>query len=211
MAREKITRRIHLLQILVAIYVPDAGCSAELEIRVEAMLVIRLVWRERPASSQIELATHQGKRSTNRAGIGEGAKVTSPVLLLHPSERESRDRVVQIHFQEEKVLVVAKTNIVSRMEILDQLSFKKHGFRLAAHDVNVEVVNSIDQGIKLQIPAHASRRMEVLTHALAQVSRLPHVNHGPEPILHQVDAGLVGHLAQLAANMIGRGHWNCGG
>src|SRR2546425_11597040 len=92
------------------------------------------------------------------------------------------------------------------MKFLDQLAFEQYRFRFAADDVNVEVVDSLDQRVELQVPAQPSRRMKILAHPLPQIARFAGVNHRPKPVLHEINTRFVRQLAQLAANLIRDGH-----
>ena len=55
--------------------------------------------------------------------------------------------------------------------------------RARFHNVDVEIVDRLDEGIELQIPARAARRMEILAHAFAQIARFADVDDRAEPIL----------------------------
>ena len=86
------------------------------------------------------------------------------------------------------------------------LPSSRERLRLAADDVEIEIVNRLDQRVEFQVPAHAPRRMEILADAFAQVARLADVNDRAEPVPHQVDARLMRQRAEFFADGFGRRH-----
>src|SRR5436309_2419733 len=92
------------------------------------------------------------------------------------------------------------------MEFLDQLALEQKGFRLAAHDMDIKIVDGIDERVKFQIPSQSPRWMKILRDALAQIACFSDVNYGPESILHQVHTRLVWHGAKLVSDVIGNRH-----
>ena len=152
------------------------------------------------------LAAHQRQRAAQRARVGEGPEIARAVVLPDAREGEAGDRVVQVDLEQQELLVVPETDVVARVELLDQLAFQQQRLGLAAHDVEVEVVDGVGQRLELQVPAHAPGGLEILAHPLAQVPRLADIDHRPEAVAHQVDARLVGQRAQLLADLVGYGH-----
>ena len=148
------------------------------------------------------MAADQGQRPAQGARVWKGAEVTGAVLLFEPGEAKARDRVVQVDLEHEESLVIAETDVVARVKLLDEPAFQEQSFRLAADDVEVKVVDRLGQGLELQVPAHAARRLEVVADALAQIARLADIDDRAETVAHQVDAGLVGQRGQLLANRI---------
>src|SRR5262245_52079515 len=63
--------------------------------------------------------------------------------------------------------------------------------------MDVEVMNGFDQGIKLQIPPHAPRRMKVVADPFAQIARLADIDDRAETVLHQVHTRLVREFPEL--------------
>ena len=167
------------------------------------MLVIALGRSQRTAPPQVILASHQGQRAAQRARIRERAEVAGAVILLKSREREARDRVFEVDLQHQELLVVAKADVVARVEFLDELAFQQQRLRLAPDDVEIEIVNGVGQRLEFQVPAQAPRRLEILADALAQIPRFPHVDHGAKAVPHQVDARLVGQRAQFLADVVG--------
>ncbi len=89
------------------------------------------------------------------------------------------------------------------MELLDELAFEQQGFRLAADDVEIEVVDRLDQGLEFQVPAEPARGLKIMAHAFAQIAGLADVDHRAETVAHQVDARLVRQGAYLFADVFG--------
>src|SRR5207247_10875789 len=120
-AVEEIAGGERLHQVLLARHVADARRGANLQVRVETMLVIRLARRQRAAAAQVELVPDEIQRAPQRAGAGERTKVTRAVVRFEPRQRETRNRVVEVHLEQKKPFVVAETDVVTRMAFLDQL------------------------------------------------------------------------------------------
>ena len=70
----------------------------------------------------------------------------------------------------------------------------------------IEVVDGIDQGVELEIPAHASRGMEVLGDPLAKVASLPDVNDRAESVFVQVDTRTVRYRGQFISDVVSDRH-----
>ena len=206
LAVEEFTRRLHLIDILLVGDVPDARRRTPLHVAVETVFVVRVRGRERTAAAQVELASHQMERVAQRAGVREWTEVTRAIIRAQPREGEARNGIVEVHLHQQEAFVVAEADVVARMKFLDQLAFEQQRLRLAPDRVDVEVVDGIDEGVELQVPAHAARRVEVLVHALAQIPRLAHVDDRAEAVLHQIHARLVGKLAEFVPNVIRHGH-----
>ena len=138
-----------------------------------------------------------------RSGIGKWAKITRPVILLYTGQSKARDRVIQIDLEHEEPLVIAETDVVAGMEFLDEFALEQEGLRFAPDDMNIKVVDRFNQRLELQIPAETPRRLKIVAHPLAQISRFTHVDHRPKTITHQVDSGLVRERVQFLADIFG--------
>ncbi len=124
-AFQEITCGSDLLEVLLAADVADARCGAIFQVRIEAMTIVALAGRERPATAQIILAANQGQRAAQCARIRKRSKVTRAVILFESREGESGDRIVKINLQQEKSFVVSKTDIVAGMKFLNQFAFEQ--------------------------------------------------------------------------------------
>ena len=144
LAVEEIARRQHLHQVLFACHVADARRGADLQMRVETVLVIGFVRCQRTATAQVELVPDEVQRAPQRAGAGERTEVTGAIVCLESRERETRDRVVEVDFQQQEPFVVAETDVVTGMKFLDQLAFQQQGLRFTADDVKIEIVDRFD-------------------------------------------------------------------
>jgi hypothetical protein len=92
------------------------------------------------------------------------------------------------------------------LEFFDQLSFEQNGFRLAANDMDIDVVYSFDEGVEFQIPPQPPSGMKILTDPFPQVASFPHVNDRSKAIFHQVHPRLVGQLTQFVPHCFCFGH-----
>src|SRR6185436_2390851 len=115
--------------------------------------------------------------------------------LLQTGQSETRDRIVEIDFEQKKSFVIAKTDVVPGLKLLDQSAFEQERFRFIFDYVNVEIMNGVDERIKLEIPTLPAGGMKILRNAAAQIARFADVNDRAEPVLHQVDARFVRHRA----------------
>ena len=206
LAIEEIATCRYLHQILLARDVADARRGADLHVRVEAVLVIARVGIERTAAAQVEFVADQVERPPQRAAAGERAEVARTIVNTQAREREARDGVVEVDLEHQEPLVVAEGDVVTRVELLDELAFEQHGLGVGLHHVPVEVVDGLDEGVELEVPAHAPRSLKILGDAAAEVARLADVNHRAEAVLVQIHAGPVRHLRELAADVVGDGH-----
>src|ERR1043165_3080006 len=173
---------------------------------IKAMPIILFGRGERPPAAKVELPPEQLKTVAQRPGIGEWPEVARAILLFEASESEAWDRVVQIYLQKEKPFIVTETDVVARLEFLNQLAFQQNRFGFVAHHMNVQVVNGIDQGVEFEVPPHSPGGMKILADPPTQISCLAHANHRSEALLHQLDAGFVRQLAQLIPNLICHRH-----
>src|SRR5439155_22935071 len=178
----------------------------DLQMGVEAVFVVVFTRRQRATTAQIELVPHQGQSSPQCAGAGEWPEVTRAVVRLQARQGEARNQIVQVDLEQQKPFVVPKTDVVARVKFLDQLAFEQHRLGFAAHEMNINIANGLDQRVELQVPAHPPRRVKILAHPPAQIARLADIYHGPEPVLHQVNARLMRQLAQLLPNLIRNSH-----
>ena len=99
--------------------------------------------------------------------------------------------------------IVAETDVITRLELLDQLAFQQEGLRFAADQVKIEIANSLDQRVELEVPAHAARRMKILADSLAQIARFAHINDRAKPVAHQIDARFVRQRANFFTQEFG--------
>src|SRR5438552_2206504 len=173
---------------------------------VEAVPIIPLVRRQRPATAQVKLPPHQSQSAPQCSGVRERTKITGAIVLLKPGESKSGDRVVQIDLEQQESFVIAKADVVTRMKLLDQLALEQQRFRFAAHQVKIKIVNSFHERFEFQIPTYPPRRLEILGHALAQIPGFANINNRPEPVAHQVDARFMRQAADLLANVLCQFH-----
>src|ERR1019366_4447343 len=205
-AFEKIARGVDLFEILLAGDIADARGGAMFQVRVETMLVIRLARREHATAAQVELFPRERDGVAQRQGIHERTEVARAVVFLQPREDEIRNRVVQVHLEHQVALVVAQADVETRLEILDELAFEQQRLRFAAHDVDIEIRDGLDQRVEFQVPAHPPAGLKILAHALPQIERLADIDDRAEAVLVQIYAGLVRDGAQFFTNVFRRGH-----
>ena len=116
---------------------------------------------------------------------------------------ETRPWIGEADFREQETFVVAEGDVVARAVVLDQLALQQQRFLLVAHRVELEIVDRVDQRAGLHARPHFLRGHEIGRHALLQIPRLADVDDGAETVLHQVNPGLVGHLAELGSEIRG--------
>ncbi len=85
--------------------------------------------------------------------MDERPEITRAIVLLEAGEREARDGVVQVHLEHEEALVVAETDVVTRMKFLDELAFEQQRLGFAANHVDVEIMDGLDERLEFQVPA----------------------------------------------------------
>src|SRR6266576_3719403 len=170
------------------------------------MLVIALIRSQRAATAEMILAADEGKCAPKRAGVWERTEVARAIVLFDAGEGETRDRVVEINFDEKKAFVVAKADVVARMKFFDEFAFQEEGFGFAANDVIIKIVNAVDERAEFEVPTHATGGLEVLRDAFAQVAGFADVNDSAEAVAHQVDARLVREIAKLLLDIVEQRH-----
>ena len=79
-----------------------------------------------------------------------------------PQQGEVEERVrlikeeLQVQLEQQKPLVIAETDIVTRVKLLDQFAFEQQRLRLASHHMDIEIMNRLDQRLEFQVPPEAS-------------------------------------------------------
>ena len=197
-AFEEITRRHDARAVVVEGDLAHARRGAFLDDRREAMLEIVLARLERPAGAQAEFVAHQVKRRTQRPGVRERPEVARAVVLAQPGQLEARDRVDHVDLHQQEALVVAQRDVVARTVFLDEAAFQQQRLGLALDGVRLEVPDALDQRTGLHVGRLSARGHEVTAQPLAQAFGLADVDDAVEPVTHQVHAGPMGHVAQLA-------------
>ena len=162
------------------------------------MLEIVFARLERPARAQAELVAHQVQRRAQRSRVRERPEVPRTVVLAQPRELETRDRVGDVDLDQQEPLVVAQGDVVARPVFLDEPAFEQQRLGLALDGVRLEVPDALDQRARLHVGRLAARGHEITAQPLAQALGLADVDDAVEPVAHQVHAGPVGHVAQLA-------------
>ena len=119
LALEIVARLVDLLPVLIERHLADARRGAVLQVAVEAMLVVALGWVERTAAAEVEFFAEHRDRPPTRPAADERPEIFRAVLLPQPREGEARDRVVEVHLDEQEILVVAKADVVARLEFFD--------------------------------------------------------------------------------------------
>ena len=119
------------------------------------MSVIALIGCQRPAAPQMVLPTHQGQRAAQRARIREWAEIARAIVLLEAGQGEARNRIMQIHLEQQEPFIIAETDVVARVKLLNQLAFEQQGFGFTAHQVEIKIVDALDQRLEFQVPTHS--------------------------------------------------------
>ena len=138
--------------------------------------------------------------------MGEGTEVEAAVVFPQARQREAGNGVVEVDLQEEELLVVLEVDIEARLKFLNEPTLQQQRLRLVLDHVPIEVVDGIDQGVELEIPAHAPRGVEVLGDPLAKVASLPDVNDRAESVFVQVDTRTVRYRGQFISDVVSDRH-----
>ncbi len=203
LAFEKFARGRDLLYILFARDIAHTRGGAVFQVRVEAVFVIGFARSKGTATAQVKLPPHQGHRVAQRARVREGPEISRAVVLFEPREGKVRDGVVQVHLEHQMPFIVTETDVVTRLEFLDQFAFQQQRLGFAADQVKIEIANRLSQGVELEVPAHAAGGMKILGDALAQIARFAHVDDRAKPVAHQIDARFVRQRANLFSKEFG--------
>jgi len=151
-----------------------------------------------PAEGQdAEFLAHESEGLAEGAGVGVGAKVAGVVVFFEAGEAEARPFVGHVGLDHEEAFVVAEADVVAGAEFLDEAAFEEEGFGLAAGDVPLEIPDAIEEGAGFEIGAHLAGGGEVLADALAEVAGFADVDDAIEAVPHEVDARLVGDIAEF--------------
>src|ERR1700733_8110506 len=134
--------------------------------RVKAMLVIGTRRRENTTAAQIKLPPRERDDIARGSRVDKRTKIFCAVVFFESRESEIRNRIVQIHFQQQKSFVVAEADVVARLEFFDEFAFEQERFGFAADDVEIEIANRLDERVEFQVPAHAPAGLKILTDAL---------------------------------------------
>ena len=87
-------------------------------------LQLALRRRAAPKSEHAEFLAHEIQSLPQRARMRVRSEVTRAIILLEPRQPKARPLFRRIDFHQKKALVVAKRDVVTRPEFLDQLSFQ---------------------------------------------------------------------------------------
>lgn len=136
--------------------------------------------------------------------MGKGAVVGGAVVFALAHGGEAGVGFVHVNAHEEEAFVVAKGDVVARAVFFDEATFEQECFSLGAHDVDFEVVDSVEKCRGLHVGRPAAGGVEVLGDALVQVARLADVDDAVEPIAVNIDAWLVRELSDFGFQFGGK-------
>lgn len=83
------------------------------------MLIITLRWHQRATAAQVELLPQHRDRAATGTPADKRPEIFRPILLPHPCEGKPRDRVIQVNLDQQIILVIPKTDIISRFEFFN--------------------------------------------------------------------------------------------
>ena len=124
-------------------------------------------------------------------------EVARAVILFHAGELETRKRVIEVHFDQEELFVVAKTDVVARAIFLDELAFEQERFGLAFDRVRFEVPDAFKQRQRFAVVMMLASGMKILADALIEITRLADVDYAVEAVFEKIDARLVRQVAHF--------------
>ena len=105
--------------VMIQADLANAGSTAVFDDVIQAPFVIDLAWFEGPARPDAKPFANPIQRDPQRPGMRERPKVPRSIIFSQTSERKTRDRVVQVHFHQQKALVVPEADVVLRPVFLD--------------------------------------------------------------------------------------------
>ena len=165
------------------------------------------------AGAQPEYLLQQLDRLLDRPGAGIGAEVAVPAVdrppvIGHPGKGGGRGRVrlVDSHLvgardlQVGVALVVAKQDVVARVERLDQVVFQQQRFGFRSHHRGFQARDLADHVADAR---SAVVLLEVAGDPLLQVAGLPDVQHAAVRVEVAVDARQRGQCGDLRQQLIG--------
>lgn len=129
--------------------------------------------------------------------MSKRSEVSSPIVLLESSQLKSRPWFLHVHFDEEKALIVTKSDVVLRSILLDQLAFEQERLGLIAHFMNIKIPDTLNEGAGLVLCHSLPGRSEIGSETLSQIPRLPNIDHCSKPITMKVHSWLVRHITEL--------------
>ncbi len=152
---------LHSLTVFLLRNAADAGRrTIPDDVRV-AMPVVRFARDERSANTQTKAAVQPFERVVQRRGVGKRPEVTRAVVLLHACGHKPRPRIRKPDLRQQETFVVAKSDVIARAVVLDQLAFQQQRLLLVANRVKLEIVDRIDQRPSLEIRPHLLRGHEI--------------------------------------------------
>ena len=135
--------------------------------------------------------------------MGKRTEIPRTVFLFRPDTGEAWERIVHPDPDMQEALVIAEGDIVARPVILDQLSLQKQGLLLVADDMYLEVVNGIHERPGLQVRPVLARWGEIGGKAPLEIQGLPNVDDRSKAVLHEIYAGLMGHVSEFCFQLFG--------
>src|ERR1700693_5727694 len=122
-------------------------------------------------------------------------EISVSIFLLQAAQLKAGNRVREIHFDQQKALIVPKTDVVLRTEFLDQLAFKQKSLRLVSNKMHLKIPYAIEQSARLQICSHPTGRHKILGQPFSEIPVFADIDHPFKAVLHQIDARLMWNFA----------------
>ena len=189
-AGQEAPRLVHLPGIILAADKIDARPAAALDLILQAGAGAGAEHRIR-TGAQHEGARQVGHRPVHRAGRGEGAEIVTLAGLAATMLLQLAERVVAGEQDLRQALVVAKQDVVARLQLLDQVRFQKQRLDLRAGDDHLQRLGLADHPHQ---PVRQPVRLGIAGHAPRQVARLADIERLAGAVQHAVDPGVAGQL-----------------
>ena len=176
------------------------------EVVVELPAAVGLAGRGGVGEEDAELAAHLREGFAQESAVGEGAEVAGAVVFFEAGEAEAGEFLGEVDANEGEAFIVGEVGVVFGFPLLDEAALEEEGFGLGLHLDGVEVGDHVDERADLRVVGHGARRREIGRDALFEGLGLADVNDATETILHEVDARLVGEVADLFLEVGGFAH-----
>lgn len=138
--------------------------------------------------------------------MGKGAEVACSVFFFRADAGEAGEGIGEFYPDVEETFVISEGDVVAGAVVFDEFSLEEEGFLFVANDVDLEIMDGVHEGAVFQVRTGFSGWGEVGGEAAFEIEGLADVDDGTEAVFHQVDSGLVGHVAEFCFQLLGN-HW----
>ena len=172
---------------------PDTGAAASLDLILQA-------WARAGVEDGIGTgAQHESPcqvrhRAVDRASRGEGPEIITLAGLAAAMFRQLAERMVGCQQDLRQALVVAKKDVVARLQLLDQVRLKKQRLDLGLGNDHLKRLGLADHAHQ---PVRQAVRLRIAGHPASKVARLADIERLADTIQHPVDPRIAGQFPDL--------------